>query len=78
MRSFMPNFLREEMLDRLRERNPDLTEEELQQFLANRPGFGIFGNVNWIILAIGGIVTVIGFVASPKEQQEAPGFKIGY
>ena len=78
MRSFMPNFSREVMLDRLRERNPELTEEELQQLLANRPGFGIFGNVNWILLAIGGIVTVIGFVLSPKQKQEAPGFKIGY
>jgi hypothetical protein len=65
------------LLERLRQRFQDLTDDELQQLLEARTGrFGLLGNVNWILLGIGGIVTVVGFLLRTTEQ--SPDFKIGY
>lgn len=72
-----PESAMENLFERLLEQFPDMIDEELRQLLEGLMGRGgIFGYLNWILLAIGGIVTAVGSYSSSK--QEATEFKMGY
>lgn len=77
LRSIAPETVN--ILERFRQQFPDLSDEELQQLLESRTGrFGLRGNVNWILLGVGGIVTIVGFFLHPRPTDTTAGFKIGY
>jgi len=77
IRNLRPNVSNEALLDRLRENNPGLSDEELLELFESRPGFRLFGNINWILLVIGGIVTAVGFYLRPHKTSSS-GFRMGY
>jgi len=65
------------LLTRMRQRFPDLTEEELLQRIERFSGLGgILGNLNLILIAIGGIITIVGVILQPGKKKV--GFKMNY
>ena len=66
----------EGLLDRLRQRFPDMTDGELRQFMEEQRGRGILGNLNWILFAVGVVITVVGIFLSSKK--ESTGFQMNY
>ena len=65
------------ILERMRQRFSDFSEEELLQRIERFSGLGgILGNLNLILIAIGGIITAVGFYLSSKKDTN--GFKMGY